>query len=149
MVPACSGNPKGRVFVKDLAYYLGHPIRSVYVWAREHGLLREAPRGPGQSRLYFVSEEAAMRIIAVFRVIQGKAYQEGEDFHGNLEKQRLYSRAQAAKQRAAAEVEKAGMLARSQICLANPPAHPEADSAERSGGKEESEIAGNPGGVML
>lgn len=55
----------------ELARHLGERIRTVQVFAREHGLLHRKSRGSSRPPVFYVTEEAAMRIIAVFRSKQG------------------------------------------------------------------------------
>lgn len=71
LVPERVGRPGGVVIVTELAAYLREHIRTVQVFAREHGLLHRKSRGGARKPVLYVTEEGAMRIIAVFRTKQG------------------------------------------------------------------------------
>lgn len=65
------------MFITDLATYLSLNERKLKVFAREHGLLKLASRGTARSPAPYVTEEAAMRLIAVFRTQLGVEIQNG------------------------------------------------------------------------
>lgn len=77
LVPERTGRSEGRVFITDLATYLGLNERKLKVFAREHGLLKLASRGTARAGAPYVTEEAAMRLIAVFRTQLGVDIQNG------------------------------------------------------------------------
>lgn len=71
LVPERKGRSEGRVYIPDLASYLALNERKLYIFAREHGLLKWASRGSGRKGAWYVTEEGAMRLIAVFRTQLG------------------------------------------------------------------------------
>lgn len=123
VVPARSVLDKDRVYVRELAQYLGHSLLAIRKFARKYGYLKKASRGASRTPITYVSPYAAMRIIAHIRRIQGEVYERGKDFHEIRERER------ASHQR---------LKARSRLALANPGAEAEAERQRSACAKAES-----------
>jgi hypothetical protein len=107
LVPACSGPLRERVYVTELAKYLGIHIRILRKYARRHRLLHYATRGTGVEPIAYVTEHGAMRLISFARVVQGKVYAAGKDFHAINEATVASVRAYKARKKARLEAEAA------------------------------------------
>lgn len=92
-----------RVYVRELAAYLGHPIRQVYRFIRSNGLLRWASQGAAREKIPWVTEQTALRVIAHCRATQGEVYLQGKDFARIVQSQRE----QGARKRARRAAQKA------------------------------------------
>lgn len=71
---------KERIWVTELAQYLGASSAIVKRFAKKRGLLH---RGSAHSagKLYYVSVYGAQRVIAYVRALQGDEYLNGRDYH--------------------------------------------------------------------
>lgn len=89
-----------RVYVKELAEYLGHPLVLVRRYLRQRRLMHKVSRGSSYPPIAYVTEATALRVIAHFRAIQGEQYLQGKDFHARLERERAARRRLYARLRA-------------------------------------------------
>lgn len=97
VVPGRPGDYRGRVYVTELAKYLGNGEHALKRFAKKHGLLRKAGRGTGRAGIYYVSEYAALRMIAYFRV---RDVEVSEKRKTDPHLERLMNRARGARKRA-------------------------------------------------
>lgn len=99
MVPPRPGDYQGRVYVTELAEFLGNGAHVLKRFAKKHGFLRKAGRGGARAGIYYVSEYAALRMIAYFR-IRDVEVSEKRKRDPNVE--RLLNRIRGARKRAEA-----------------------------------------------
>lgn len=92
-----------RVYVRELAAYLGHDPRDLRRYARERGLLHRSAGYPRSHVLFWVSAETATRLIAMVRAKQGAVYLGGRDYHREKEQIRMRALRQKARRAAANE----------------------------------------------
>jgi hypothetical protein len=74
--------------VKELAQFLHMGSHTVRKAAKVYGFLKRIGMGGSHPSRDYVSEYAAMRLIAHFRILQGQEYENGYDFH-RLREQRV------------------------------------------------------------
>lgn len=97
----CSVAEKGRrVYVRELARYLDHPLGQIKRFLRNRGVLHWARLGTGHKPVPWVSEAVALRVIAHFRAIQGEVYLQGKDYCLLRERQRAREARQQARRAA-------------------------------------------------
>lgn len=72
MVPTRSGRPEARVYVSELAKFLGEPTGKLLRFARSRGFLHKGPHIQGYGRPNYVTEYGAMRLIAYIRAWQSE-----------------------------------------------------------------------------
>lgn len=94
VVPARSVGNRNRVYLKELAQYLHQQTGRLRKFARRHEMLR----GPRMAE--WVSEYAAMRLIAYVRRMQGAIYETGESFHEVRAREARWQRQKQARKRA-------------------------------------------------
>jgi hypothetical protein len=120
----CTGDQRKRVFVRELAEYLGHPLVRLMKFARRTGLLHYAPGGLGRMPIPYVTEYGAQRVIAYCRVVQGAVYVQGKDYHAiaaHLAQQNaIWHAAAKARQRAAAEAHANRLALMAAVVVADP-----------------------------
>lgn len=81
MVPARSGSPEARVYVRELARFLGERPSKLLKFARSRGFLHKCGWMPGFPRQYYVTEYGAMRLIAYIRAWQAQQMKHGRTIH--------------------------------------------------------------------
>lgn len=101
----CTGDQRKKVFIKELAQYLGHPRAQIMRFARRTGLLHYVSLGSSHNAEPYVTEYGAQRIIAYCRVVQGALYVRGRDFHKLLERERAEDARYWARKRAKRAIE--------------------------------------------
>ena len=86
LVPARSEVNGGRVYVQELAQFLHHSVGTVRKAAKAYGFLKRISMGSCYPHRDYVTEWAAMRLIAHFRILQGEQYENYIDFHKERER---------------------------------------------------------------
>lgn len=147
MIPPCPGGGTERVFVSELSAYLYVGTARVRRFAIRRRLMHRQRMRGSIAYAEFVTKYGALCIIAHFRRMQGALYQQGEQYNEDRERMLAKSRAQSARDRERASTQNP-LAIHAQNMLAFSSAEAEAESAERSGGKDDSGIVGNPGGVI-
>lgn len=104
MVPARSGTTKERVYLTELAAFLGHSVVALRRFAKSNGLLKRVSIGACRSPLSYVTPYGAQRLIAYARAIQGDWHLKGRDFHGVHERDRVAHAKRLAERRLQATV---------------------------------------------
>ncbi len=85
----------------ELAKFLHHSASTVQKAAKAYGFLKWIPFGSCHPGQWYVTEYAAMRLIAHFRILQGVQYENYIDFHKNRERSAAHQRKKKAALRAA------------------------------------------------
>lgn len=75
-----------RVWTKELAAFLGEPPQAIMRIARKHGWLRCIRPAPKWFKHFYVSEQAAQRIIIFCRSKQGGRCLDGRDYFAERER---------------------------------------------------------------
>jgi hypothetical protein len=127
LLARCTGDQRKKVFIKELAQYLGHPRRHVTKFARRQGLLHYASIGVGLAAVPYVTEYGAQRVIAYCRVIQGGVYVQGKDFHALLERARAEDARYWQRKRARMAIEAAAKANRLALMAAVVVAEPDGE----------------------
>lgn len=99
LLPKTREKPGERVFITELAAFLGCAEQVVLRFARPMGVLEMRRSTYGEVK--FVTPRAAMRLIIAVRGWQGKIYSEGTDYH--LRQLHEQARTMARQQRKRAE----------------------------------------------
>lgn len=128
----CTGDQRKKVFVKELAQYLGHPRAQIMRFARRTGLLHYVSLGSSHNAEPYVTEYGAQRIIAYCRVIQGALYVRGRDFHKLLERERAEDARYWARKRAKRAIEAEAQANRLALMAAVVVADPDGGATDRS-----------------
>jgi hypothetical protein len=145
MVPARSGKPEARVYVRELARFLSEPSGKLVKYAKKRGFLYRT-YAYGRGIVYYVSEYGAMRLIAYIRTMQGAMHHANKPYFERREYLRLHKQRRMAK----LKTEQAALNERKLLALANPGAGTEDEGCQdRPGGSQvkPEAVVGNPGGV--
>lgn len=110
VVAECSVAEWGRrVWVKELIRYLApHPAVRIYRFLRQRRLLHRAYVGTGYPSQPWITEEAALRVIAWCRAREGDVYLQGKDWRvvmarKRARRQRVHARQMARRRLASSE----------------------------------------------
>ena len=99
VVPGRPEAYRGRVYVMELAEFLGNGAHVLKRFAKKHGFLRKAGRGGARAGIHYVSEYAALRMIAYFRI---RDVEVSEKRKNDPHVERLRNRIRGARKRAEA-----------------------------------------------
>lgn len=94
-MPAGSSRTR-RVYIRELAPFLGESNATIKRIARKHGWLRDVRPAPKWFHNFYVSEQAAQRIIIYCRSKQGARCLDGRDYFADRERAAEQTRRYAA-----------------------------------------------------
>lgn len=120
--------PEERVFLTELARYLGVSSRKIAKWARKEGVLHRARDFYRGTEALWLSPHAAMRAIVLIRSEQGAAVLNERGPEARKERKALKNRALDADRRVRASRERAAERLRRDLCIAFPGADTEDES---------------------
>jgi hypothetical protein len=100
LVPPVRFFPSGeRIYLKELARYLGHDYQALLKWAQKRGLATLERQHYRSARAWWVTPRTAMRLIVVARGIQGEFLLRGKDYQAQKEQSRRQKQAERARKR--------------------------------------------------
>jgi hypothetical protein len=101
-MPADSSRTR-RVYIRELAPFLGESNATIMRIARKHGWLRDVRPAPKWFHNFYVSEQAAQRIIIYCRSKQGGRCLDGRDYFAERERMQERTRRYGAVAKARTE----------------------------------------------
>ncbi len=120
--------PEERIYLTELANYLGVSSRSITKWARKEGVLRRAREPFRDTNAYWLTPHDAMRMIVLARAAQGAAVLNEGGQEARRERARLKKRALNAGAAEQRRRERTAERLRSDLCIAFPGADTEDES---------------------
>lgn len=120
--------PEERIFLTELANYLGVPSRRIAKWARNEGVLHRARDYYRGTEAYWLAPHDAMRAIVLARSDQGAAVLNERGPEARRERERLKKRAENAAAGERRRRENTAERLRRDLCIAFPGADTEDES---------------------